>query len=112
LAHEPGAEEPKALARLATRSEYREPGIMARALGGSGSGVGSLLGSFAAGFVGSMVAQSFFFSLSEGPAEAMSRESADSEADTDFSEEFGQGAHNDGLAGGTGFEDDDFDLMV
>jgi len=63
------SEDPRALARLATRAEIREPGMLERTLGGAGMGLGGgLLSSFAAGFVGSMVAQSFFSALggSEG----------------------------------------------
>lgn len=57
----------RGMARVATRTEIRQPGFMERTLSGGGtSGVGlgtNLLGSFAAGFVGSMVAQSFFSAL-------------------------------------------------
>lgn len=53
------SEDPRALARVATRAEVRQPGALERMLGGPGMG-GGLLSSFAAGFVGSMVAQSFF----------------------------------------------------
>jgi hypothetical protein len=57
-------DEPKALARLSTRAEIRQPGFMERVLGTRGPGLaGSLLASFAAGFVGSMVAQSFFSAM-------------------------------------------------
>jgi hypothetical protein len=57
-------DDPQALARVATRAEMRQPGLMERTLGGSGMGLGaSLLTSFAAGFVGSMVAQSFFSAM-------------------------------------------------
>jgi hypothetical protein len=53
----------KALARAATRAEFRQPGVMERTMGG-GMGLGSsLLSSFAMGFVGSMVANSFFSAL-------------------------------------------------
>lgn len=60
------SEDPRAMARIATRAEVRQPGVMERTLGGSGAGMGmagSLLSSFAAGFVGSMVAQSFFSAI-------------------------------------------------
>jgi hypothetical protein len=58
------SEDPRALARVATRAEVRQPGLMERLLGGSGMGFGGgLLSSFAAGFVGSMVAQSFFSAM-------------------------------------------------
>lgn len=59
------ADDPRALARVATRAEIRQPGFMERTLGASpGMGFGAgLLGSFAAAFAGSMVANAFFSSL-------------------------------------------------
>jgi hypothetical protein len=60
------SEDPRAMARIVTRAEVRQPGVMERTLGGTGAGMGmagSLLTSFAAGFVGSMVAQSFFSAI-------------------------------------------------
>lgn len=65
---EQGAADPRALARVATRAEVRQPGILERTLGtspGSGFGAG-LLGSFAAAFAGSMVANAFFSSIGDG----------------------------------------------
>jgi hypothetical protein len=57
-------DDPQALARVATRAEVREPGILERTMGSGAAGFGAnLLSSFAMGFVGSMVAQSFFSSL-------------------------------------------------
>jgi hypothetical protein len=65
-----------ALARVATRAEIRDPGVMERKLSQPGMGFGAgLLSSFAAGFVGGLVAQSFFSALgAEGGA-------SDAEAD-------------------------------
>lgn len=58
------SDDPRALARVATRAEVRQPGTMERTLGGGGMGMGaSLLSSFAMGFAGSLVAQSFFSAL-------------------------------------------------
>lgn len=71
------SDDPRALARVATRAEVRQPGVMERVLGagrgpgmgmgmGSGMGMGmgaTLLGSFAAAFAGSMVANSFFSAI-------------------------------------------------
>ena len=58
------ADDPRALARVATRAEVRQPGILERTMGSGALGFGtSLLSSFAMGFVGSMVAQSFFSAL-------------------------------------------------
>ena len=62
-------DDPKALARMATRAELREPGIMERTFGGMGWGMsggmfaGSIFSSLAAGFVGSMIAHQFFDSM-------------------------------------------------
>jgi len=57
-------EDTQALARVATRAEVRQPGILERTMGSGALGFGAnLLSSFAMGFVGSMVAQSFFSAL-------------------------------------------------
>lgn len=64
-------QDPQALARVATRAEIRQPGVMERslgAMGGGGMGMGaSMLSSFAMGFVGSMVAQSFLSAIGGFP---------------------------------------------
>jgi hypothetical protein len=59
------ADDPQALARVATRAELRNPGMVERTLAsGGGMGLGaSLFASFAMGFAGSMVAQSVFSAL-------------------------------------------------
>jgi len=66
------ADDPKSLARLATRAEMRQPGVMERTFGGiggrGGSGMGmasTIFGSLVAGFVGSMVAQQFLDSMDD-----------------------------------------------
>lgn len=75
-------DDPQALARVATRAEVRQPGLMERTLGG-GMGFGaSLLGSFAMGFVGSMVAQSFMSAIG-GFGEEASADAGDSDAEGD-----------------------------
>lgn len=80
-------EDPNALARVATRTEIRQPGTLERALGGGAMGFGGgLLSSFAMGFVGSMVAQSFFSALG-----GMSFGGEDAEAG-------GEGSEGDALA--------------
>jgi hypothetical protein len=57
-----GGDDPRALARMATRAETSRPGTVERAFGGGGGMLGgmggTLLGSFAAAFAGSLVAQS------------------------------------------------------
>lgn len=84
-------EDSRALARLATRAEIRQPGVLERTLSQPSLGFGAgLLGSFAAGFVGSMVAQSFFSAMGGfGGAEAAAVEdpaevAAEDPADDDF----------------------------
>ncbi len=66
-------DDPRSLARMATRAEMRQPGTMERTFGGMGGvgmggmgmgmgmGIGAtILGSLAAGFVGSAIANEFF----------------------------------------------------
>jgi len=95
-----------ALARVATRAEVRQPGILERTMGSGGVGFGAnLLTSFAMGFVGSMVAQSFFSALGGFDGDAGEANAAEAEATDDESE----------LAdGGDGFDDGgdmgDFDV--
>jgi hypothetical protein len=68
-------DDPRSLARLATRAEIRQPGTVERAFGGTGMGgmgVGGLgmgaglLGSFATAFVGTVAAQALFSDLADG----------------------------------------------
>jgi len=65
-------DDPKTLARLATRAEMRQPGAMERTFGGRGMGAGmggmmagTIFGSLVAGFVGSMIAQQFLDSVGD-----------------------------------------------
>lgn len=67
-----GRDDPKSLARMATRAEMRQPGAMESALGGRGMGTGmggmmagTIFGSLVAGFVGSIIAQEFFDSVGD-----------------------------------------------
>jgi hypothetical protein len=101
------ADDPQALARVATRAEMRQPGLMERTLGGSGMGFGaSLLSSFAAGFVGSMVAQSFFSAMGGfGGADAAAAEGgheapADESAGTEYADGSDYGDDGGGFDGG------------
>jgi hypothetical protein len=103
------SEDPRAMARVATRAEIRQPGMMERTLGGPGMGFGgNLLSSFAAGFVGSMVAQSFFSSIG-GFGEAGHDAPADdgdtgADANTDVAgDDLGNGDFGDGDFGGGDF---------
>jgi hypothetical protein len=71
----PRGDDPRSLARLATRAELRQPGTVERAFGGramggtsvGGLGMGAgLLGSFATAFVGTLAAQALFSDLADG----------------------------------------------
>ncbi len=69
-----GSDDPRSLARMATRAELRQPGLLERVFGGVGMGggmgmggmgmggliAGSLLSSLAGSFIGTAIAQEFF----------------------------------------------------
>lgn len=84
-------DDPKSLARLATRSEMRRPGTMERTFGNEarGSGMGGMMGgmggtifaSLAAGFVGSMIAQQFLGSMDGFDEDDLSAEQEEGQAD-------------------------------
>jgi hypothetical protein len=112
------SDDPKSLARLATRAEIRQPGILERLLGsaggqsyrGFGGGMGSmlagsLLASVAGTFIGSAIAHSFF---DEHPApEEFASHGADQGAieESPYSEaDYEEPALDDGFDGG-GFDD-------
>ena len=113
-----GRDDPKTLARLATRSEMRQPGSMERIFGGTDRGFGmggmmggmggTLLGSLAAGFVGSIIAQQFLGSIG-GDAfgeDVSSAEAGDQEADASSGDDFG--GYDSGDYGGGDFGGGDF----
>lgn len=60
------ADDPKSLARLATRAELRQPGTIERSLGAGGFFAGSLLSSLAGAFIGTAVAQHFLGGFGPG----------------------------------------------
>jgi hypothetical protein len=74
----PRGDDPRSLARLATRAELRQPGTVERAFGRgamAGTGVGGmgglgmgagLLGSFVTAFAGTLAAQALFTDLADG----------------------------------------------
>ncbi|MEJ7871577.1 MAG: hypothetical protein WKF67_04910 [Rubrobacteraceae bacterium] len=100
-----GRDDPKTLARLATRAEMRQPGATERTLGGTGMGgmmAGTIFGSLVAGFVGRMVAQQFLDSGGDfgedEPSVEPEDEQTDESAGGDFSEsggDFGGGFGGD-----------------
>jgi hypothetical protein len=78
-----GGDDPRSLARMATRAETNRPGTVERAFGGGGGMLGgmggTLLGSFAAAFAGSLVAQALFSELG-GEEAAAAGDGAEGEA--------------------------------
>ena len=98
----------QALARVATRAEVRQPGILERTMGSGALGFGtSLLSSFAMGFVGSMVAQSFFSALG-GFGGAGDLDSAGAEANgAQANDDAAEPADEDGFDDGDSFDDGD-----
>lgn len=65
------SDDPRSLARIATRAEMREPGTVERAFGGGRGGMGGgmavpLLGTFATAFAGTIAAQALFADLADG----------------------------------------------
>ena len=96
-------DDPKSLARLATRTEMRQPGTMERTFGGTSRGPGmggmggTIFASLAAGFVGSVIAQQFLGSVGDdvgfGEGDA-------SEQSGDDSGDFGGGDFGGGDFGG------------
>jgi hypothetical protein len=105
------SDDPRALARVATRAEVRQPGVMERTLGaGGGMGMaGSLLSSFAMGFVGSMVAQSFFsaiggFGDQQDASAGDDGATAENDPDAAAADEGGFGDDGGGFGDGGDFE--------
>jgi hypothetical protein len=103
-------DDPKTLARLATRAEMRQSGAMERTFGGGGlrTGMGgTIFGSLVAGFVGSMIAQQFLDSVGDDigfdegdpTTELGDEQVADSAGDDfgDFGGDFGGGDFGGGF---------------
>jgi hypothetical protein len=94
------SDDPRSLARMATRAEVSRPGTVERAFGGGGvlGGAGGLLlTSFAGAFVGTAIAQSLwgdFGGEGDGGGEA------DQSADADASGDSGDAGADAGDAGG------------
>ena len=115
-----GGDDPKSLARAATRAEMRDPGTMERTFGGGGApGLGSMfMATLAGSFIGSSIASSFDDGGGgeESGAEGDSGDTGDSGADTgdpgadsgdagdfgggDFGGDFGGGDFGGGDFGG------------
>jgi hypothetical protein len=102
-------DDPRSLARLATRAELRRPGTVERAFGGraiggiGGLGMGAgLLGSFATAFAGTLAAQALFSDLADGELIDSASDGGDQ---GDTGEDYGGG---DTDAGGGDFGGGDF----
>jgi len=101
--------DPQSLARMATRAEVRQPGILERLLGGTQGGpgfgsmlAGSLLGSIAGTVLGSMVAQHFLGGSATGgslPALGYGDQSEFEDVDVDAEDTASVGRVRPGLAG-------------
>ena len=99
----------RALARVATRAEIRQPGTMERTLGGAGMGLGaSLLSSFAMGFLGSMVASSFFSAMGGHDAAMSEGDPAASDGHTEDTQQADYQHDGDDHGGGDDYGGDDF----
>jgi hypothetical protein len=105
------ADDPRSLARLATRTEMRQPGSLERSFGGmSGRGMGfggtvasSFLGAFAGLLIGSAIAEQFF---GDESADQSAGDDAGGEGDADTGDaggDFGGGDFGGGDFGGGDF---------
>jgi hypothetical protein len=106
-----GGDDPRSLARMATRAEMNRPGTVERAFGGGGGMLGGmggpLLGSFAAAFAGSLVAQSLFSEF--GGEEAAAEDDGGAEGDAgDAGGDTGGGDSGGGDFGSGDFGGGDF----
>jgi hypothetical protein len=107
-----GGDDPRSLARMATRAQMNRPGTVERAFGGGGGmlgGVGgTLLGSFAAAFAGSLVAQSLFSELGGDEAAAEGDGGAEGDAGDAGGDTGGGDVGGGGDFGGGDFGGGDF----
>ena len=103
------SDDPRALARMATRAEMRQPGTMERTFGGvAGPGLGGMfLATLAGAFVGTAVADAFFGDEGTGAADTGGGE-ADPNADpeADAGGDFGDAGGDFGGFGGGDFGGD------
>lgn len=99
---EVGGDDPRSLARLATRSEMRQPGTMERTFGGAGvPGLGSMfLSTLAGAFVGTAIADAFFGDEGSGDSAAQGDGEAADAGDSGDGGDFGGGDFGGGDFGG------------
>jgi hypothetical protein len=105
-------DDPRSLARMATRAEVSRPGTVERAFGGGGvlGGAGGLLlTSFAGAFVGTAIAQSLWGDFGgEGDGGGEADQSADADAGGDSGDAGADGGDAGGDFGGGDFGGGDF----
>jgi len=104
----PGGDDPRSLARVATRAEIRQPGTVERAFGRGalgGAGVGGLgmgsglLGTFVTAFAGTLVAQALFSDLADGELFDGGHDGGDEQGDAGAGDSGDAGAGDSGDAG-------------
>ncbi len=81
-----GQDDPKTLARMATRAEIRQPGTLERAFDGRGMG-GSLLSSVAGAFIGSAIAHQLFGGFGDASAAEQSTTGSGDEPESESGSE-------------------------
>jgi hypothetical protein len=108
------SDDPRALARMATRAEMRKPGTMERTLGRSGGGMGmggmiagGLLASVAGAFIGTAIADAMFDFDDSGEG-GDAGDSGDAEAAADTGDTGDAGGDPGGDFGGGDFGGGDF----
>ena len=94
------SEDPRSLARMATRAELRQPGTMERTFGTmQGPGLGGIfLSTIAGAFVGTAIADAFFDN--DSASDTATTDSGSSEADGDGGGDFDGGDMGGDMGGG------------
>ncbi|MBA3795800.1 MAG: hypothetical protein H0X20_01080 [Chloroflexi bacterium] len=99
-------EDPRGMARMATRAELRQPGILERNFGSTGGGFGLggwFLTTMAASFIGTAAAQAFFSSADSGDVAPEGHEGGGSASDASVGDSAWDGGGSDGGDFGGGF---------
>jgi hypothetical protein len=99
------SDDPRSLARMATRAELRQPGTMERTFGGmQGPGLGGMfLSTLAGAFVGTAIADAFFGGPDASTDANADGDSATDAGDADYGGEDVGGDFGDGDFGGGDF---------
>ena len=104
---EVGGDDPRSLARMATRAEMRQPGTIERTFGGAGGpGLGSMfLSTLAGAFVGTAIAGAFFDNDDASPDQRDQPDEGESAGDGDGGDGGGDFGGDGGGDFGGGFGD-------